>query len=179
MPACKPRRCDTAHLLPTGFAVPFLDLLSAEHVCTNLAAADKPQLLEKLAAMLARDGDEQPSIATALKEREMLGSTGLGNGVAIPHGRIESLGKPRVALIRLAEPLEFGSIDGQPVDLVAAMVVPEQNTDLHLQLLAELAEFFSHKDMVKALRNAADGSALHAELAEFSRNRIKEATWTD
>lgn len=159
--------------------MPFLDLLSAEHVCTNLVAADKPQLLDKLAAMLARDGAEQPSIAAALKEREMLGSTGLGHGVAIPHGRIDSLDKPRVALVRLARPLDFGSIDGQPVDLVAAMVVPEQNTDLHLQLLAELAEFFSHKEVVKALREAADGSALRAELAEFSRNRLKDATWTD
>lgn len=109
----------------------------------------------------------------------MLGSTGLGNGVAIPHGRIDGLDKPRVALIRLSEPLAFGSIDGEPVDLVAAMVVPEHNTDLHLQLLAELAEFFSHKEMVKTLRKAADGSALHAELAEFSRNRLKDATWTD
>ena len=109
----------------------------------------------------------------------MLGSTGLGNGVAIPHGRMDSLDKPRVALVRLAEPLEFGSIDGQPVDLVAAMVVPGQNTDLHLQLLAELAEFFSSNEVVKALRKAPDGSALRAELAEFSRSRLKDATWTD
>ena len=159
--------------------MPFLDLLSTEHVCTNLAATDKSQLLEKLATILARDADEQPSIAAALKDRETLGSTGLGNGVAIPHGRIDGIDKPRVALIRLDKPLVFGSIDGQPVDLVAAMVVPEHNTDLHLQLLAELAEFFSHKDMVKALRDAADGSAMHAELAEFSRNRLKDATWID
>lgn len=159
--------------------MPFLDLLATEHVCTNLAAEDKSQLLEKLAVMLARNSDELPLIAAALKERERLGSTGLGNGVAIPHGRIDGLDKPRVALIRLAEPLAFGSIDGKPVDLVAAMVVPEHDTDLHLQLLAELAEFFSDKDMVKALRTAADGSVLYAELAEFSRNRLKDATWID
>lgn len=159
--------------------MPFLDLLSSEHVCTNLAAVDKSQLLEKLAEVLARGGDEQAVIAAALKEREMLGSTGLGNGVAIPHGRIVGLDIPRVALIRLDKAMEFGSFDGQPVDLVAAMVVPEHSTDLHLQLLAELAEFFSDKERVKALRKATDGSALREELAEFSRNRLKDAPWID
>ncbi len=159
--------------------MPFLDLLSTGHVRANVSAADKPQLLEKLAAMLAGNADEQHLIGAALGNREQLGSTGIGHGVAIPHGRIAGLDLPRAVLVRLAEPLAFGAIDGQPVDLVAAMAVPEHNPEQYLHLLAELAEMFSDTRLTKAMRRARDSDALRAELAEFSRNRLKDATWID
>ena len=115
------RRCDTVGSTQSSLAVPFLDLLSPQHVRANFAAADKSQLLEKLAAMLASNADERRLIGEALGNREKLGSTGIGHGVAIPHGRIPGLDRARGVFVRLARPLAFGAIDEQPVDLVAAM----------------------------------------------------------
>lgn len=148
-------------------------------MCANVAAADKSQLLEQLAEMLASNTDEQRLIGEALNNREKLGSTGIGQGVAIPHGRIAGLDQARGVFVRLAEPLAFGAIDGQPVDLIAAMAVPEHNPEQHLHLLAELAEMFSDTALTTAMRQARDSSALQAELAEFSRNRPKNPTWID
>lgn len=159
--------------------MPFLDLLPAEHVCAKLVVRSKTQLLEKLAALLARDAEERLAIFAALAQREELGSTGIGHGVAIPHGRIQGINEVRAALVQLAEPMAFDAIDGQPVDLIAAMVVPEHSPEQHLHLLAELAELFSDTGLTSAMRRAADGSALRTELAEFVRNNTKSTTWID
>ncbi len=159
--------------------MPFLEILSPQHVCAKLVVADKFQLLEHLASLLGSSADERSAILSALHEREKLGSTGIGRGVAIPHARIAGLTKPRAALVQLAQPLAFGALDGQPVDLVAAMLAPEHSPEQHLHLLAELAELFSQEELTRTMRNAEDGSALRAELAEFTRNRIKDAQWID
>lgn len=148
--------------------MPFLDLLPAGRVQTDLEVADKAQLLEHLAELLASGGDAA-ELRAALVARERLGSTGLGHGVAIPHGRSAGLAEARAAFVRLREPLDFGAPDGAPVDLVAALVVPAHFTDQHLMLLAELAEMFSDPNVTGALRAAADAPALRAELAEFAR----------
>lgn len=137
----------------------FLDLLPAERVRTGLDARDKAGLIDRLAAILAADGDA--GIARdALAARERLGSTGLGHGVAIPHGRSAKVSEARAAFVRLAEPIDFGADDGRPVDLVAALLVPAHFTDQHLKLLAELAELFSDPSLTGALREAADAPAL-------------------
>lgn len=158
--------------------MPFLDLLSPDRVHTNFKATGKADLLRGLSALLATEDDESAAILDALSAREALGSTGLGRGVAIPHGRIEGLSRARAAFVRLAEPLDFDAIDGQPVDLVAALAVPAQFSDQHLKLLGELAEIFSDPKMTGALRDAADGSALHAKLAEFAGTRLRDSAWT-
>ena len=160
-------------------AVPFLDLLPPQRVCAKLVAVDKPQLLDQLAGLLAMDADEKQVISAALGQREAQGSTGIGHGVAIPHARIEGIDEVRAALIQLAEPMAFDAIDGQPVDLIAALVVPEHSPEQHLHLLAELAELFSSAELTAAMRRAEDGSALRAELAEFVRNKTKSPTWID
>ena len=160
-------------------AVPFLDLLPPDHVCARLVATDKRQLLDHVASLLAGDADEEQMIAAALSQREKLGSTGIGRGVAIPHARIEGINEVRAALIQLAEPIAFDAIDGQPVDLIAAMVVPEHSPEQHLHLLAELAELFSSSELTTAMRHAESGSALREELAEFVRNKTKSPTWID
>ncbi|MFZ1838161.1 MAG: PTS sugar transporter subunit IIA, partial [Dokdonella sp.] len=87
--------------------MPILDLLSPQHVLANVAAADKAQLLEQLAAMLAGSSAEQRLIGEALNSRERLGSTGIGRGVAIPHGRVPGLDRARAVLLRLSSPLVF------------------------------------------------------------------------
>jgi PTS system nitrogen regulatory IIA component len=159
--------------------MPILDLLTTERVRTEFVARDKASLLRKLSGLLGKTPAERNRISTALAEREALGSTGLGHGVAIPHGRIAGIDKARAAFVRLARPIEFGSVDGVAVDLVAALVVPVHLTDQHLQLLAELAEAFSDAHLMARFRRAADSSALRAELAEFGRNRNKGPAWTD
>lgn len=147
--------------------MPFIDLLPVERVRTGLAARDKAELIERLAELLA-DGDAALA-REALAARERLGSTGLGHGVAIPHGRSAKIAEARAAFVRLGEPVDFGADDGRPVDLVAALLVPAHFTDQHLKLLAELAELFSDHALTAALRAAPDADALLAALKQGLR----------
>jgi PTS system nitrogen regulatory IIA component len=143
--------------------MPLLDLLPPERVRTDLAVADKSALLAKLAGLLGA-GDDVAVVRKALDAREMLGSTGLGHGVAIPHGRSADVAEARAAFVRLAEPIDFGADDRQRVDLVAALIVPEHFTDQHLKLLAELAELFADSRVTESLRAAPDADALREAL---------------
>lgn len=143
--------------------MPFLELLPAERVRTGVVVDDKAGLIDVLARLLADGGDAGPT-HDALASREQLGSTGLGHGVAIPHGRSPAVAQARAAFVRLAHPIDFGADDGQPVDLVAALIVPAHFTDQHLKLLAELAELFSDRAMTAALREAPDSAALYEVL---------------
>src|SRR5690606_34414028 len=145
----------------------FFDLLPPERVRVGLDAASKHELMARLADLLGEPGDA-PAVRMALESREKLGSTGLGHGVAIPHGRSKDVEQASAAFVRLDPPLDFRTDDGQAVDLVAALVVPSHFTDQHLKLLAELAELFSDKARVAALRAAPDAAALHAELARWA-----------
>jgi PTS system nitrogen regulatory IIA component len=148
--------------------MPFLDLLPAERVRTGLDVQDKAGLIDRLAAILAAEGDVGVA-REALAARERLGSTGLGHGVAIPHGRSAKVSEARAAFVRLAEPIDFGADDGKPVDLVAALLVPAHFTDQHLKLLAELAELFSDRSLTAALREAPDAAALLGTLKKGLR----------
>jgi len=145
--------------------MPLLDLLPPERVRTHLVARDKPALIAELAEILAADDDVR-IVQKALESREQLGSTGLGHGIAIPHGRCADVSEPRAAFVRLAKPIDFGADDHQPVDLVAGLIVPEQFTDQHLKLLAELAELFSNTGLTDALRAAPDAHALRETLRQ-------------
>jgi PTS system nitrogen regulatory IIA component len=140
-----------------------LDLLPASRVQCGLHVRDKDALVGHLAGLLS-DGGDAALVGEALAARERLGSTGLGHGVAIPHGRSAAIASARAAFVRLARPVDFHADDDQPVDLVAALVVPAHFTDEHLQLLAELAELFSDPTLTGELRKAADAAALHAVL---------------
>ncbi len=159
--------------------MPFLDLLPARRIRTDLDVADKPALISALAQLLSLPDADETAIREALFDRERLGSTGLGRGVAIPHGRSATLEEPRAAFVRLATPIAFDAVDGEPVDLVAALVVPLHFTDQHLQLLAELAEMFSDKQLTAALRKVGDADGLRLELAEFKRHKSRAGAWTD
>jgi PTS system nitrogen regulatory IIA component len=150
--------------------MPFLDLLPAERVRTGLVVRDKVDLIEQLASLLAGN-DDVAGMRDAFTARERLGSTGLGHGVAIPHGRSDAVHEARAAFVHLAEPVDFGASDGQPVDLVAALIVPAHFTDQHLRLLAELAELFSNAGITSALRAAPDDRTLRDELV---RARVRD-----
>jgi len=99
--------------------------------------------------------------------RERLGSTGLGQGVAIPHGRIKGLKEAVGAFMRLASPVPFDAPDGKPVNLVFFLLVPEQATEQHLQILSELAQLFSDRDLRERLATELDSSKLHQTITAW------------
>ncbi len=141
-------------------------MLSAGRVVAALKTTDKLRLLAQCAGLLAQ-GEGTPSkadIETALIAREQVGSTGLGNGVALPHGRIPGVFAPIAAFLQLDPPIDFGAADGQQVDLVLAFIVPEHFTDQHLRLLAHIAELLSDPLVLTELRGASDSQQLNQYL---------------
>jgi nitrogen PTS system EIIA component len=136
-------------MIPTG-------LLEPGSVSLDDDASSKKRVLEHAARHLA-DRYEEPTaeqIFERLLERERLGSTGLAGGIALPHARMPSLEIPRAAFLRLAQAVDFDALDGQPVDLVFALLVPEDANEEHLQLLASLAALFNQPELCARLREA-------------------------
>jgi nitrogen PTS system EIIA component len=145
--------------------MPLTDLLSPDRIAVLVGAVDRDRALDVAAALLAEGtADGAGPIAECLRQRERLGSTAIGHGVAIPHGRCTAFQHARAAFLRLSEPVDFDAADGIPVDLVFAMAVPEHFTQQHLQLLSELAGHFGEPAFREALRQAADVDALRALL---------------
>lgn len=136
------------------------DLLSPERISFDVHAGSKKRLLEIVSEKLADNSDQlgQREIFESLIARERLGSTGLGNGVAIPHGRVKGIQHVEAAFVRLAKPLAFESADGLPVDILFALAVPEDCGEDHLKLLAHIAELFSEPGFLEKLR-ATNSSA--------------------
>lgn len=146
-----------------------IDLLAPGRVLTGASVTSKKRLLELLASLLA-DGagsEAERAIFDSLCAREKLGSTGLGQGVAIPHGRSPALVSAVGCFIRLSEPIDFGAPDGQPVDLMFALGVPEHFTHQHLLLLSQLAELFSDSEFTRRLRQAPDSLSLYTLLNDW------------
>lgn len=145
--------------------MPLSELLSADRIVILVEPADREHVLDAAARLLAgASTDAATTIAESLRQRERLGSTAIGHGVAIPHGRTEAFAHARAAFLRLAPGVDFQAADGQPVDLVFAMAVPAHFTQEHLQLLSELAERFSDPAFRTALRIAPDAGALRDAL---------------
>ncbi len=134
------------------------DILSPDRVVSGLQASSKKRALELISEILAVGElkHRQVDIFESLILRERLGSTGFGNGVAIPHGRIKENNLTVGAFVRLQEPIGYDAIDGQAVDLIFALVVPQESTEEHLQVLAALAERFGNDDFCRKLRDAED-----------------------
>ena len=131
------------------------ELLPVANIALDVDVATKSRLFEAAGALFAASsGVDGSLVATSLAAREKLGSTGLGQGVAIPHGRIKGLKEARGAFVRLKQPVPFDAPDGKPVSQVFVLLVPEQATDLHLQLLSELAQMFSEKGFREKLSGA-------------------------
>ncbi len=133
------------------------ELLPGSNVVLDLEADSKPRLFDAVGGLFEADASlARATVVASLAAREKLGSTGLGQGVAIPHGRIKGLQQARGAFVRLARPIPFDAPDGKPVSQVFVLLVPEHATDQHLQLLSELAQMFSER--VFRERLAAAGS---------------------
>ncbi|MDR0717129.1 MAG: PTS IIA-like nitrogen regulatory protein PtsN [Azoarcus sp.] len=140
-------------------------LLPAANVVTALDAGSKKRVFEEAGILFESQlGLARDLVFDKLFTRERLGSTGLGQGVAIPHCRLAGLAEAAGAFIRLATPIPFDAPDGRPVNLVFVLLVPEEANDTHLQLLSELARMFSDRAFREQLLAAADAAALHALL---------------
>ena len=145
--------------------MPLSELLNPDRIAVLGEAVDRDGVLAHAARLLAVDSvDDAAVIAECLRMRERLGSTAIGHGVAIPHGRCSAFDGVRAAFLRLREPVDFDAGDGEPVDLVFAMTVPEHFTQQHLQLLSELAEVFAEPAFRQSLRAAPDTASLYAAL---------------
>ncbi len=149
-------------------------LLSPERVVCGDDIASKKRLLEQLSELLGKSSLHlsQQTIFNALVNREKLGSTGLGKGVAIPHGRMPALVEPVCAFIKVNTPVDFDASDHQPVDLVFCLLVPEDSTEEHLQVLSTIAEIFSNESVCSALRECSSGECILAQLYQWESQRI-------
>lgn len=136
-------------------------LLTPDTISLTAQATTKEALFQVAAdAFGERVGINSTQIREALLMREQLGSTGLGQGVGIPHGRLKGLKQVAGMFFRLSKPIPFDAPDNRPVDLVFFLLVPEQSTEEHLQLLSELAQGFSDPDFRDGLRHAANSDAV-------------------
>ena len=142
---------------------PLTNILSVSQVLLDLEASSKKRVFEQ-AGMLFEShlGLARSVVFDSLFAREKLGSTGLGQGIAIPHGRIKGLKQAAGAFLRLSNPVAFDSPDGRPVSLLFVLLVPEQATEEHLQILSELAQRFAERPFRDALLAAQDSAAVVA-----------------
>ena len=132
------------------------DILSPENVLSNIECNSKKAAIELLAKNLAdsNNGISQVEIIDCLTAREKLGSTGLGNGIAIPHGRLKYCEETIASFIQLNNGVDYEAVDNIPVDLIFALIVPEESTDEHLHILSILAKTLSNPKTINKLRNS-------------------------
>lgn len=143
-------------------------LLPPANVLLDLQVSSKKRLFEQVGLLFENNhGIGRSLVFDSLFARERLGSTGLGQGVAIPHGRIKGLKDALGAFVRLAQPVPFDAPDTKPVHLLFVLLVPEQATEKHLQILSELAQMFSDRALRDAMTAAADAGALHQLIASW------------
>lgn len=148
---------------------PVSKTLSLSRVQLDLDITSKKRLFEQIGLTFENENRIARSVVfDALFAREKLGSTGLGVGVAIPHGRIKQLRETVAVFVRAKEGIPFEAPDGEPVRLIFAMLVPEHATEQHLNMLSELAQMFSDEDLRSELLSATDPVVVHKLLTEWS-----------
>jgi PTS system nitrogen regulatory IIA component len=147
-------------------------LLPPSNVVTGLEVTSKKRLFEQAGLLFENNhGIERGKVFDSLFARERLGSTGLGEGVAIPHGRIKGLKETLAALVRLATPIPFDAPDGQPVKLLVFLLVPEHATEEHLELLSEFAELLSDRAVRENLLGGAGAEQIHEIISSWTPYR--------
>jgi len=145
------------------------DLVDAQSVLANVRAPNKKQLLQDLSQGLAkRVAIDHRIIFETLLQREKLGSTGIGQGIAIPHGKLATLGRVYGLFAKLAQPIDFDAVDGQPVDLVFVLLAPDHAGADHLKALARISRLLRDPEVVAKLRGTETAEGLYAILTEPS-----------
>ncbi len=146
--------------------MPTTDLVSPNAIIPALKVNGKKQALQEIAAKAAvLTGQSEKAILEILLQREKLGSTGVGNGVAIPHGKLAKLAQVFGLFARLERPIDFEALDGQPVDLIFLLLAPEGAGADHLKALARVARLLRDPEVAQKLRSSHDADALYAVLA--------------
>jgi nitrogen PTS system EIIA component len=146
------------------------DLLDRGAISPRVSAQAKRQALSVIAEIAARSfGLKAPEVFDALMEREAAGSTGVGQGVAVPHAKLAGLTRLRGVFVRLEQPVDFEAVDDQPVDLLFALFAPPQAGAEHLRALASVSRLLRHADLRKQLRQAQSPDAIHALLVREAR----------
>lgn len=148
-------------------------ILPPERVLFDVAGGSKKRVLEFFSTFIAQNTPSLDSqeVFSRLIGRERLGSTGIGNGVAIPHARSPHCRNPIAAFLKLAEPVDFDAVDGEPVDLVFVLLVPEEADDAHLALLAQVAGVMNDGETRVRLRRSTSQQELHDRLIEAIRRQ--------
>ena len=143
-------------------------ILPVSNVLVDVDASSKKRVFEQAGLLFENQhAIARSTVSDNLFARERLGSTGLGHGVAIPHGRIKGLKSPMAAVLQLAHPIGFDAPDDVAVSLMIFLLVPEAATQRHLEILSEIAELLSDVDMRKRLTSTTDAAALHGLLANW------------
>jgi PTS system nitrogen regulatory IIA component len=149
--------------------MPLTDIISPEAVIPALKAGNKKQIIQELAQKAAAlTGQNERAVAEILFQREKLGSTGVGSGIAIPHGKLPKLTSLFGMFARLERAVDFEALDGQPVDLIFLLLAPEAAGADHLKALARVARLLRDGDVANKLRESRDAAALYAVLAKPS-----------
>jgi nitrogen PTS system EIIA component len=143
-------------------------ILSANNVVLDLEVSSKKRAFEQAGLIFENNcGIARSMVSDNLFARERLGSTGLGHGVAVPHGRIKGLKAPLAAFVRLKDAIPFESPDGQPVKLLVFLLIPDQVTQQHLEILSEIAEMFSDEGFRDLLVTDPDASSVHSRIVAW------------
>ena len=143
-------------------------LLSESNVLVDLDVSSKKRVFEQVGLLFENNNNVARSeVFDSLFAREKLGSTGLGQGIAIPHGRIKGLKDAVGALVRMRQPIPFDAPDGQNVAIIFVLLVPDRATDMHLQILSELAQMFSEKPFREQLLAAPTAADLHRLITQW------------
>lgn len=143
-------------------------ILPVDQVLAHVEASSKKRVFEEVGLLFERlHGLSRALVTDSLFARERLGSTGLGHGVAIPHGRIKGLKSPMAAVVQLASPMAFDAPDELPVKLLVFLLVPEAATQKHLEILSEIAELLSDANLRGQLCDSADEKSLHGLIAAW------------
>jgi len=148
------------------------DLIRPEGIIANLRATSKKQALQEMARRAAElTGQGERQVFDVLLERERLGTTGVGNGIAIPHGKLPHLDRLYGVFARLGRPIDFESIDEQPVDLIFLLLAPESAGADHLKALARVSRLLRDKTTCEKLRGSDNAEAIYALLTESQASR--------
>lgn len=145
------------------------ELLDEENIITDLSAREKKGVLEELVAAIisAEPSIKKSTLVKVLLERERLGSTGIGDGVAIPHGKYHGLSRPIISFGRSREGLDFDSMDGQPAHLFFLLVAPEDSANVHLKVLATIARILKNSSFRKTLMEAPSREEIYRKIVQY------------
>ncbi len=140
-------------------------ILPVSNIVLDAEITSKKRAFEELGLLFENQhGLARVAVTDSLFARERLGSTGLGHGVAIPHGRIKGLKQPQAALLRLRSPIGFDAPDGEPVSLIISLLIPQNNAQQHLEILSDIAHILGDAQLREKIKTVLDASSLHALL---------------